>query len=244
MRFGWVSAAAVVAMGVTAPASAGERNYQVSVPLPATGDFNYSGTVSLPGFDPSIGRLRYAYFQIFYGYSGSLTYDARNAPDNYAYYQRENQFYVDSVEGVSTFNDPYTGVPDQLFILPLENRGVEPGNSSDILYQGSYGTLSSSGQAYYTGQTTNISDLYGLSHLSSVTVGIRARRADYVEVLGDPGLIASTPELQQRAIFQVSYIFSGVPEPTSWALMILGVGATGGALRIRRERRREAAVRV
>ena len=37
-------------------------------------------------------------------------------------------------------------------------------------------------------------------------------------------------------VSEVAGIVAGVPEPASWALMILGIGATGAALRNQRRR--------
>lgn len=185
-----------------------------------------------PGFDPSLGTLRSATFRLKSSLSASLSYDALNMPID-AYFYGNGSLDNFSADNFSGFTDPLTGVTDNYLNIALPFSS-QLGYSVTILPHTS-GTIQFSKSSDEAFTTTQRYDLIGLSSLPSVSFRGMFYRSDILELNELP--FSGLPIYKQSALLTVTYNY-GVPEPSTWILMLIGVGAVGATMR------RRTAVRV
>lgn len=223
MRF-WMAPAAVAVIAM--PAQAATITY--SDALPASPG-NYS-VVELPGFDPNTGVLRSATFGLDVSSIATVSYDATGLLDTHSWFHGHTDIGLDDVAPASTFNDPVANVPDQYFDIEIGDYAVHYWEFNFL--PGTTGTWTDLYQYHPRYSTDDRVALLGFASAPGVKLGLESNFWGYVEQLGDGQLF--TQFLITRTVsYFVSYDF-GVPEPSTWTMMIVGFGAIGAALRRRR----------
>lgn len=233
MKFGLMAGAIAASLLCLWPATvqASTIVYTVDLPIPVVGPYSRLNITkfSVPSFSTQSGILRSAEFRFDYDYADSITYDARTSPTNDQWFFRETVFDIGFIYNTDGFLDPVSGIADQVVFIPFD-----PGDfysfEAFTLEPGTFGKENFIGRSTQYARTVSPSDLIGLSILPEVYLDFTSRRFAYVERLGDPGLQVYDISLSQSARLTITYDYS-VPEPSTWALMILGFGLVGFAKR-------------
>jgi hypothetical protein len=210
-------AAAVMGAAVTAPACAMAGQIIESAPIP-TATVPYTYTFQLPSFNSSLGTLTSVEFELTDTATASVV--VINTTDIAQLFSNASAAIPLTVTG-----------PGGLSVADLITAEVASGSvaaGQTATFAGVTGTHSA--DTTFTGAALlafESDPVVNLSYTANAGAGTYAGT-------GLPG-VAFTGSASAGGTFELIYNYAAVPEPGTWALLMLGVGAIGVAMRRRKD---------
>jgi hypothetical protein len=210
-------AAAMVGAAITAPACAMAGTVIESAPIPTT-NVPFTYTFELPSFDTSLGTLTSVVFELTDTATASVV-------------------VANITDGTMTFTNALANIP--LTVTGPGGLSVSSPISADVV-SGSVAAHTISTWAGVSA-TNSVSNMFtsGLSafELNPVVdlTYVATAAAGHYDGTSEPGLLFGGTATA-GGNFEIIYNYtSAVPEPGTWAFLMLGVGAIGVAMRRRKD---------
>ena len=223
------AAMAAVLIAVASPASAAVITYSAEIPSDQT---DFSTTVGIPKFDPTLGTLTSVSFTLFGEVTGDLWVENRN---------RSNAVTVTSkLEATLTLYHPdnttiVVTVPRQVFsdTLALYDRTLDFGGTSGRTHAAIDASSSSSSSV-----TSSLPfDLALFTGPGSIILPMTANGTSSYDGTSN---ISFQADPDANGLVTVSYTYSVASVPEPMALSLFGVGLAGHGVAVQRRRRRGA----
>ena len=224
-RHGLAVLAAGAALLAPAGAFASVESFTYTITNVTTTNGTSSEDFTLPAFDPTLGTLESVKLTLTVGTTSTVAFGT--------YYDNLYQgTYPNAAVGVEP--DPYVYGPGAVvYVLLSKFFGTSLTFNSGLAVVNGLSIDASTNSAY-----VNSSHLGEYTGSSPVDFAFNLG-ANYKDYTGDFNIflltdIGGAPTTTANGSFTVSYTYSSVPEPSTWAMMLTGFGLVAGAAFARR----------